>query len=87
MSELPRFRLIFEEDASEFILAQSKRRQRRLMDICYAIARHPSTKADFILPDTDGRPVSHIATEGFLLGYWVDPFSKRVVIAEIIDED
>ena len=83
MSKLPRFRVVFEEEASEFVLTRSKRQQRRLMDICYAIANPPSAKADFQLPDADGRPVSQVATEGFLVSYWVDSFSKRVVIAEI----
>jgi hypothetical protein len=53
------------------------------MDICYAIARHPSTRPDFILPDADGRPVSHVATEGFLLSYWFDTFSKRETVMNL----
>jgi len=57
------------------------------MDICYSIARHPSVKPDFVLPDADGRPISHVTSEGFLLSYWVDAYSKRVVIGEIeVDE-
>ena len=64
MSKLPRFRVVFEEEASEFIIALSTRRRRRLMDICYAIASEPFAESDFQLNDTDGRPISHVVTEG-----------------------
>ena len=87
MSRLPRFKLIFEEDAGEYILAQTKRRQRRLMDICYTLAAEPFAVPDYILPDANGRDVSHVLTEGYLIGYWVDFPVKRVVIAEIEAEE
>ncbi|MEO6003796.1 MAG: hypothetical protein ABIZ04_09975 [Opitutus sp.] len=83
MSKLPRFRVIFEEEASEFIVAQAKRQRRRLMDICYAIADRPFSRPDFVLSDADGRMISHVATEGYLVSYWVDAPVKRVVIAEV----
>ena len=84
---LPRYKLIFEEEAGEYILAQTKRRQRRLMDICYSIAADPLASPDYVLPDADGRPVSHVLTEGYLIGYWIDAPVKRVVIAEIEAEE
>jgi hypothetical protein len=85
--KVPRFTLVFEEGASEFILAQPKKRQRRLMDICYSIASVPFAVPDYILPDADGRDVSHVLTEGYLIGYWIDAPVKRVVIAEIEAEE
>lgn len=87
MSRLPRFKLVFEEQAGEFILTQPKRRQRKLMDICYAVAADPFASPDYNLPDADGRVVSHVLTEGYLIGYWVDYPVKRVVIAEIEAEE
>jgi hypothetical protein len=76
---LPRFKVIFEEQVAEYILAQTRRRRRRLMDVCYAIARDPFAKPDFVVIDADGRPVSHVSTEGYLVSYWVDERMKRVV--------
>jgi len=87
VTKLPRFILVFEEGASEFILAQAKRRQRRIMDICYAIAGDPFAVPDYALPDADGREVSHVLTEGYLIGYWIDAPVKRVVIVEIESEE
>ncbi len=69
MSKLPRFRVVFEEEAGEFIVAQSKGRRRRLMDICYTIAGRPFSTADFDLLDADGRMISHVSTEGYLVSY------------------
>mgnify|MGYP000219588854 CR=1 FL=1 len=57
------------------------------MDICYAIAARPLAQPDFQLPDAEGRPISHVATEGYLVSYWVDVRVKRVVIAEIEVEE
>ena len=87
MSKLPRFKLIFEEEVGEYIFSQSKKRQRRLLNICYAIAADPSATVDYVLSDAEGRSVSHVLTEGYLIGYWIDYPVKRVVIAEIEEED
>ncbi len=53
------------------------------MDICYSITQDPFASPDYTLPDADGREVSHVLTEGYLFGYWIDAPVKRVVIAEI----
>jgi hypothetical protein len=57
------------------------------MDICYAVAADPFAIPDYHLPDSDGRSVAHVLTEGYLIGYWVDFPVKRVVIAEIEAEE
>lgn len=41
VNELARFRIVLEEEASEFVICQSGRKQRKLLDIAYAIARSP----------------------------------------------
>ena len=86
MSSLDRFIVVFEEDAAEYILAQTKRRRRRLIDLCYVIAADPLAKPDFVWDDADGRPVSHVSTDGYLVSFWVDERVKRVVITEIEEE-
>jgi hypothetical protein len=87
VSEFARFRVVFEEEASEFVIGQSGRKRRKLVDIAYAIARSPYTEPDYVLPDADGRPIAHVATEGFVISYWVDAPVKRVVIVEIEREE
>ncbi|HRE84188.1 MAG TPA: hypothetical protein PLN52_24295 [Opitutaceae bacterium] len=42
---------------------------------------------DYVLPDADGRSIAHVATEGFVVSYWVDAPVKRIVIVEIELED
>ena len=83
MNELDRFRVVFEEEASEFIIAQTGRKRRKLADIAYAIAESPYSEPDYVLPDADGRQISHVATEGYVISYWVDAPVKRIVIVEI----
>jgi hypothetical protein len=87
VSELARFRVVFEEEASEFIIAQAGRKRRKLTDIAYAIAQRPFSEPDYVLPDAEGRSIAHIATEGYVLSYWVDASVKRVVIVEIEREE
>ena len=87
MSELRRFRVVFDEGAGEFIIAQTARRRRKLLDIAYVIATSPFAEPDYVLPDADGRSIYHIATEGYIISYWVDAPIKAVVIVEIECEE
>lgn len=57
------------------------------MEIAYAIAESPFAEPDYVLPDADGRRIAHIATEGYVISYWVDAPVKRVVIVEIEREE
>lgn len=50
-------------------MAQTKRKRRKLVDICYAIAASPFADPDYVLPDAEGRPVSHVETEGYVVSY------------------
>ena len=83
MSKLERFRVVFEEEASEFIISQGPRKRRRLADICYAIAESPFAEPDYKSNDSDSRSVCHILTEGYAVTYWIDAPIKRIVIVEI----
>ncbi len=83
MSKLARFRVVYEEEASEFIIAQGKRKRRKLADICYTIAAHPFAEPDYVLIDADGRSISHIETEGYVISYWLDAPVKRIIVVEI----
>ena len=54
MNELGRFRVVFEEETSEFVVAQTKRLRRKLLDITYAVAATPFAEPDYQLPDAEG---------------------------------
>ena len=83
VAELPRFRVVFEEEAAEFLAALTRRKSRRLLDIARTLADHPFGSPDYVLPDADGRDIFHVLTEGYVISYWVDAPVKRVVIVEI----
>jgi len=38
---------------------------------------------DYILPDAEGRNISHVMTEGYLITYWIDAPMHRVVVVEV----
>ena len=78
MTKLRRFHVVYEEEASEFIVAQGKRGRRKLLDIGYAIAESPLADPDYVLPDADGRPLCHVETEGYVFTYWIDAAVKRL---------
>ena len=86
MVKAARFRVLFEEEAGEFLVSLPKRKVRRLLDIVYAIADAPFMNPDYVLQDAEGRNISHVMTEGYIITYWVDAPVKRVVIVEIEEE-
>jgi hypothetical protein len=47
----PRFKVVFEEEAGEFIFSLPKRKGRRLLDIAHVIADDPFAAPDYTLPD------------------------------------
>jgi hypothetical protein len=87
VGNLERFRVVYEEEASEFIIALTGQKRRKLADITYTIAERPFAEPDYVLIDADGRPVAHVSTEGYVISYWVDAPVKRVVIVEIEREE
>ncbi len=83
MGELTRYRVVFDEEASEYFVGQTKKRCRKLLDITYAIAATPFAEPDYFLADAEGRKIAHVITEGYAISYWVDAPAKRIVITEI----
>jgi len=83
VSELARFLVVYEEEAVGYIVAQGRRKSRKIAEIAFAIAASPFAEPDYVLPDGDGRPIAHVATDGYVISYWVDAPVKRIVIVEI----
>ncbi len=85
MPELGKYRPSFSDLATEFILSLPKRRQRRIMDRAYELARDPFLESDYRLTDTDGRTIEHLLVDGVVFSYWIDHPVKLVMITEIED--
>ncbi len=83
MAEVGKYRPSFSDLAAEFILAQSKRRQRKIMQRAYELARYPFLESDYRLVDSDGRTIDHLLVDGVVFSYWVDHALKLVMITEI----
>jgi mRNA-degrading endonuclease RelE of RelBE toxin-antitoxin system len=78
---------VFDEEASEVLVAQAKRKRRKLLDIAYTIAESPFAEPDRWSQDEDHRNIGHITTEGYVISYWVDAPVKRIVIVEIAKDE
>ena len=87
MAEAGKYRPSFSDLAAEFILAQPKRRQRKIMQCAYELARYPFLESDYRLVDTDGRTIDHLLVDGVVFSYWADHSSRLVMITEIEDAE
>ena len=85
MAEAGKYRPSFSDLAAEFILSVPKRRQRKIMQRAYELARYPFLESDYQLVESDGRTVEHLLIEGVVFSYWVDHAARLVMITEIED--
>ena len=52
-----------------------------------AVAASPFAEPDYQLPDAEGRLISQVEIEGYVVSYWIDAPAKCIVIVEIERED
>ncbi len=79
------YRAVYSESVAEFILTLPKRRQRKLVDTCTKLARHPFVTADYAVNDSTGRPIDHLMLDRFIVAYWIDVPVGLVMIVEVDD--
>ncbi len=64
-----------------------KRRQRRVMDRAYELARDPFLESDYRIADASGRIIEHLLLDGVVFSFWIDHPAKLVMITEIEDAE
>ena len=79
------YRAVYSESAAEFILTLPRRRQRKLVDTCTKLARHPFITSDYVVKDARGLEIDHLMLDGFVIAYWIDVPVKLVMIVEVDD--
>lgn len=87
MAKPAEYRPCFSDLAAEFILSLPKRRQRKIMNRAYELARYPLLESDYRIADGDGRPVEHLRVDGTVISYWIDHAARLVMIVEIEDSE
>ena len=75
----------YSEATAEFILTLPKRRQRKLVDTCTRLVRHPFITSDYVVKDANGREIEHLMLDGSIIAYWVDVPVKLVMIVDVDD--
>ncbi|WP_052361639.1 hypothetical protein [Geminisphaera colitermitum] len=69
MAETHGYHPVFSDLAAESILALPRRKQRIVMDRAYELARWPFIRSDYIITDTNGRPIEHLLVDGIIFSY------------------
>ena len=81
----PAYFPVFSEDATEFLLQFSNRRQRQIISLVRQLAAHPHVRSDYSLADDTGRAVEHLLIEDYIFAYWLDHGAREVRIVDIED--
>jgi hypothetical protein len=87
VAEFGKYRPSFSDLAAEFILTLPKRRQRRIMDRAYELARDPFLESDYRLTDASGRTIEHLLVDGVVFAYCIDHPAQLAMITEIEDAE
>jgi hypothetical protein len=83
VAELTKYRPVFSDTAVAFFISLRRRRQRKLLDRAHELAADPFVVPDFREADAEGRELSHVMGDGFILTYWVDHAVKQVMITDV----
>ncbi len=79
------FQPVFSQEAAEFLLQLSVRRQRQVVALARQLAAHPYVRSDYFLPDELGRKIEHLMIEAYVFAYWLDELAREVRITDIDD--
>ena len=79
------FTPVFSEEAAEFLLQLSKRRQRQIIDLARQLADHPLVRSDYSLQDESGRNIHHLLIDDYIFAYWLDDSVRELRITDIED--
>jgi hypothetical protein len=79
------YNLVFSEPAAEYLLPLSKKRLPGLLFDLRKLAENPSVRSDYILHDSQGRPIEHLLTGDFVDSYWLDHPVQEIRIVDIAD--
>jgi hypothetical protein len=79
------YRAVFADGVADFLVAQPKPVQRKVLEAARRLAVQPFIASDYSLRDESGRDIGHLLVEDFVFAYWVDHAAKEVRIVEIED--
>lgn len=65
------------------LVALSKARQRKLLELLEWIAAHPYHEGQDEVLDKLGRPVQHLREDCFLVAYWPDHAVRALIVTDV----
>ncbi len=69
--------------AAAYLVALSKSRQKRLINLLATLAENPNQVGDYSLPDNTGRDIQFILIRDQLIAFWPDHAVKELRILDI----
>ena len=75
---------VLSREAIEFIVAQGKRKQIKLLDLVDRLTANPFRISDIKYILHDDRTVESVLIEEFVLTYWVDHAAKEIRVIDIV---
>ena len=85
MADVSAYRCVFAEDVADFIVAQPKGKQRRILMLAKALAQRPQRISDYTVRDEAGREIENIVLERWVFSYWIDHAVKEVRIVDLVE--
>lgn len=74
---------VLSSNSAAFLVAISKARQRKLIDLLYQLAENPSQIGDYSEPDETGREVQFMLVRDPLIAFWADHAVRELRIVDI----
>ena len=81
------YELFLERRAFQFVLNLPRRSGRRIEAELDALLLNPHRESDYTRLDDDGRVVSSLIVDAYVIDYWVDEAVRRVNITRVESAD
>jgi hypothetical protein len=79
------YEAVLSAKAWEFLCAQSKKRQQKIIRMIQQIAEFPAQLGDYQTRDGTGRKLENLRLDGFLITYWADGPVNELRVLDIVE--
>ena len=76
---------VLSSKASSFLIGVSKARQRKIIELIFQIADHPSQLGDYSTRDDVGRDLQHLLLGDWQFSFWADHAVRELRVTDIAE--
>jgi hypothetical protein len=74
---------VLSSNATEFLLALTKRRQKIFIRLLYQLAENPGQIGDYSIQDETGREIQVLLIRDLIIAFWADDSAKEMRIVAL----